>query len=267
MCGSVTSNVGQMLPAASGSFAVAAVYGALANKANNGHLGESFSGENPNLNRLGDPQTGRVKMSRYLVIAYAGNHRPAVQHSRDRGFLQRMVGWEAASTLKRYEPILDGFVEFLLQKRRSAPIATDTPSEVERFRDEELRQGKSAVTANFTLKVLRAVFNSARRKGLTPTNPAEAVELMPEDCEERLPFTEEQIRQLLPAANTEWIGMIFLGLHAGLRLNDAANLTWENVDLVNRTLSFRPQKTAGRKQGKKRETVIFLHPDLFLPKT
>jgi integrase len=133
---------------------------------------------------------------------------------------------------------------------------------VERFRAEELKQGKSAVTANFALKVLRAVFNSARRKGLMPTNPAEAVELMAEDCEERLPFTEEQIRQLLPVANTEWMGMILLGLHGGLRLNDAANLTWENIDLVNRTLSFRPQKTAGRKHDKARETVIFLHPDL-----
>ena len=85
---------------------------------------------------------------------------------------------------------------------------------------------------------------------------------MPEDCEERLPFTEEQIRQLLPVANTEWMGMIFLGLHAGLRLNDAAHLTWQNIDLVNRTLSFRPQKTAGRKRGKERDTIIFLHPDL-----
>jgi hypothetical protein len=40
---------------------------------------------------------------------------------------RKQVG-KAASTLKRYEPILDGFVEFLPQKRRSAPIATVTPS-------------------------------------------------------------------------------------------------------------------------------------------
>jgi hypothetical protein len=79
-------------------------------------------------------------------------------------------------------------VEFLPEKRRSAPIATVTASEVERFRAEELKQGKSAVTANFAVKAIRAVFNSARRKGLTPTNPAEAVELMPEYCEERVPF-------------------------------------------------------------------------------
>jgi site-specific recombinase XerD len=83
------------------------------------------------------------------------------------------------------------FVEFLPEKRRSAPIASITASEVERFRAEELKQGKSAVTANFAVKVIRAVFNSARRKGLTPVNPAEAVELMPENCEERVPFTEE----------------------------------------------------------------------------
>jgi hypothetical protein len=37
----------------------------------------------------------------------------------------------------------------------------------------------------------------------------------------------EQIQQLLRQANIEWMGMILLGLHAGLRLNDAANLTWE----------------------------------------
>ncbi|MGA8654571.1 MAG: tyrosine-type recombinase/integrase [Chthoniobacterales bacterium] len=174
---------------------------------------------------------------------------------------RKQVG-KAASTLKRYRPVLYGFVEFLPQKRRSAPIATVTPSEVERFRDQELRHGKSAVTANFGVKVLRAVFNSARRRGLIPTNPAEAVELMPEDCEERIPFSEEQIRQLLRQANIEWMGMILLGLHAGLRLNDAANLTWENIDLVNRILSFRPQKTAGRKHGRERDTIIVLHPDL-----
>jgi site-specific recombinase XerD len=114
---------------------------------------------------------------------------------------RKQVG-KAAGTLKRYEPILDGFVEFLPEKRRSAPIATGTPSEVERFRDEEPKQGKSAVTANLSVRVLRAVFNSARRKGLMPSNPAEAVELLPENCEERLPFTEEQILQLLPEART-----------------------------------------------------------------
>jgi integrase len=174
---------------------------------------------------------------------------------------RKQVG-KAASTLKRYEPILDGFVSFLPEKRRSAPIATITASEVERFRDEELRQGKSAGTANFAVKVLRAVFNSARRKGLIPTNPAEAVELIPEDCEERIPFGEDQIQELLRRSNVAWTGMILLGLHAGLRLRDAANLTWENVDLVNRTLSFRAQKTAGRKHGRERETIVFLHPDL-----
>jgi hypothetical protein len=88
---------------------------------------------------------------------------------------RKQVG-KAASTLKRYEPILDGFVEFLPQKHRSAPIATVTPSEVERFRDEELRQGKSAVTANFTVKVEDCEERLLKRRFLAPfmANPAEA---------------------------------------------------------------------------------------------
>jgi hypothetical protein len=49
---------------------------------------------------------------------------------------RKQVG-KATSTLKRYEPILDGFVEFLPEKRRSAPIATVTPSDVESFRPQK----------------------------------------------------------------------------------------------------------------------------------
>lgn len=45
-------------------------------------------------------------------------------------------------------------------------------------------------------------------------------------------------------------------------MNDVANLTWENVDLAAGTLSFREQKTAKRKRGKAKETVVCLHRDL-----
>jgi hypothetical protein len=61
---------------------------------------------------------------------------------------------------------------------------------------------------------------------------AKAVERLPEETEERLPFDEEQVKALLAAAkaenNDEWRGMVLFGYHAGLRLTDSANLTWDN---------------------------------------
>jgi integrase len=54
--------------------------------------------------------------------------------------------------------------------------------------------------------------------------------------------------------------MILLGYHAGLRLTDCTNLTWDNVDLANRTLTFRAKKTAKRTGNK--ETTIALHEDV-----
>ena len=168
----------------------------------------------------------------------------------------------SSGTLSRYGPVLQGFLESLSEKRRRVSVASITALEVERFRNAELEAGKTPGTANFAVKVLRAVFNTARRRGLCPSNPAEAVEMLPEVCEERLPFSKDQVKDLLAVAGNEWRGMILLGYHTGIRLSDAANLTWANVDLLNRILVFRARKTAGRIKAAQKDSVVYMHPDL-----
>lgn len=166
-------------------------------------------------------------------------------------------------TLSRYRPILDGFIAFIGDRRARASVGSITSSEITRFRDAQVAAGKIASTANLAVKVLRAVFSSARRLGIALTNPAEGVTLLDEsDSEERVPFTPAQTRDLLQAADIEWRGMILFGYHTGIRLNDAANLTWQNIDLAARTVTFRDQKTSARKQRSKRDTTVFLHSDV-----
>ena len=168
-----------------------------------------------------------------------------------------------ASTLSRYEPILDGFINSIGERRAGASIASITPTEIERFRNEQIAAGKAPTTANLAVQVLRGVFTSARRLGLALTNPAEAVDLLDASgAEERIPFTPDQTRDLLRVADREWRGMILFGYHTGIRLNDAANLTWQNIDLAARTLTFRDQKTSARKKRSKRDTIVFLHRDV-----
>jgi integrase len=166
------------------------------------------------------------------------------------------------ATWLKYRPTLHSFLESLHERRRTAPVSSISITECQRYRDGEIKAGKSAATVNLSMRVIRSVFTDARRAGIVATNPAEAVKPLPEDGEERIPFTEAAIRDLLSQADTAWRGMVLLGFHCGLRLSDAANLCWSNVDLETRTLKFEARKTSRRKKPSERTTTVYLHADL-----
>lgn len=175
---------------------------------------------------------------------------------------RRQIHGRAASTSKRYQAVFDSFFALIGEARAAARLIGITPLDIERFKDAELQAGKSASTADFAVKVLHAVFGDAVRKGIITANPAAGVEKSSGMSEERQPFTDEQIIALLRAADAEWRGMILFGAHAGLRLADAASLTWLNLDLAGQKLSFRAQKTASRKKGREKDTEVKLHREL-----
>ena len=160
-------------------------------------------------------------------------------------WLQR--GVKASTTRKRYQSVVNGFLNFIGPKRSSASIGSITSDEIERFRDHERALGKSASTADFSVKVLKAMFESARKKNQRIDNPAEAVDPISSSQQKRQPFSDIQISLLLSLADQEWQGMILLGAFGGLRLNDAANIRWNQIDLNSESLSFTPAKTALRK--------------------
>ena len=64
---------------------------------------------------------------------------------------------------------------------------------------------------------------------------------------------------LLDKATPEWRGMILVGGQGGLRIGDAARLTWTNVDFDRKLIRFQPQKSQG---NKKRELETPLLPDV-----
>jgi integrase/recombinase XerD len=68
------------------------------------------------------------------------------------------------------------------------------------------------------------------------------------------PFTVEQVRKLLDAADDEWKGAILAGYTTGARLGDVVNLRWEDIDFEQGVLTFVQRKT-------QTEVVIGLHPD------
>lgn len=168
------------------------------------------------------------------------------------------------ATQSRYEQVIRGFIGSLPEHRRTAEVSTIAAKEVRLWRDGLVTDGLSESTCNVGLSIVRSLFGDARKQGILAINPAEAVPaLHAVNVDERHPFSAEQVKALLAVADIEWTGMVLFRWCCGLRISDAANLCWNNVDLVNPVLSFEQRKTSHRKRRKsERTTVIYLHDDL-----
>lgn len=166
---------------------------------------------------------------------------------------------KAKGTGQRYRKVVESFVARLGERADSA-LGGITPQDVQSFRDEELKLGKANKTANLAVKTLRIALNSARRQGLILTNPAEVVDHLPDNSAERGTFTSEQIYDLLKMADEEWRGMILVASTCGLRLGDAAGLSWANIDFERKAIRFRQQKKSNN--AKQRDIEVPILPDL-----
>jgi integrase len=103
----------------------------------------------------------------------------------------------------------------------------------------------SAATANLKLRILKGVLADAWRDGAAARNEAAKVRPLKKSASKsRRPFSTEELRLLLQTAGeTEWKGMILLGLYTGQRLKDLANLSWDKIHLDRQEISFRAGKT------------------------
>lgn len=203
-------------------------------------------------------QSAVVKLSRDLCEAIGA---PAIvsktieQHFREQMDSRRALGCSPA-TLARYKPIAGGFLAHLGAGRASASLSSLTAREIEAFRNAEIGSGKGQTTADFAVKVLRGILRDAVRKGEIPHNPADAVKTTGGEAQEREPFTADELTALLKAASgTDWHGMILFGAHCGIRLADAARLTFGAWNQADRTLKFKPTKTG-------KDVVLALHDEV-----
>ena len=172
-----------------------------------------------------------------------------------RGWLKEKTRSRAPGTALRYEGVIDSFITSLPAPKRTMPLGALTVGDFQKFRDQLLSEGRAAATANVAIKILRTPLNVARRQGLIPSNPAEAVEMVTVDTIKKGVFTPENVSQLLKIANWEWQGLILAGYYTGGRAGDLSNLKWSSVDLERKTIGFGQRKT-------KRFIEIPLHPEV-----
>jgi integrase len=146
-------------------------------------------------------------------------------------------------TLEAYKKSVDKFLAFL-GPAADADISFVRKATITAFRA-EVALGVSSTTGNFDLRVVQAMFRSAKIGGYLAEDPAEFVEPLKREDREvvRRPFTTDELRSILAGANDEWKSLIRFGLYTGQRLGDIAALTWANLDLEQNTIRLEPRKT------------------------
>ena len=161
---------------------------------------------------------------------------------------------KSESTHTRYSGAVDKFLDSL-NDRRNKPLTALTPRDLERFMEAREKENLSPSTVGLSVKVIRTALNHARRQGLIPTNPAEAVELPEAQCAERGTFTPAEVKMLMDAGKGEWPTLILLAYYTGARLSDCCRMSWADVDLSAGTVTYTQVKTG-------QKITLPLHADL-----
>jgi integrase len=150
------------------------------------------------------------------------------------------------TTHDRYELAVRSLLDFL-DAKADRKLESLTASTILAWRDH--CAGKLSVpTVNTHLRIVRTCLSAARKHELMNGSPANRVASLKERGEsKRREMTIEEIQRVLKqCGNSPWRGLVLTGVYSGQRLGDCARLTWAQIDLTAKTVSFVTEKTGKR---------------------
>ena len=204
--------------------------------------------------------SARKHVARLLAIATGEEMTAYTLDTWSTEWLRRKTRDSSKATMARYNGHTEALLSWLGADRREKPLESLTALDARKWREALLDEGRAGKTVLAYMKDAGAIFRAAIREGLVSFNPFTALEAIDtSDSQERKPFTPEEVAKLMEAAPTEeWRGLILSAAFTGLRLGDAARLSWASVDLEAKRITLIPSKT----KKKKREVRIPIQPDL-----
>jgi integrase len=163
-------------------------------------------------------------------------------------------------TRLKYLQVKDDFLASL-GRRSNAKLESIGLKDFLEFRNRLLAEGRTPQTVDqLVRKILASPFTLAVKLGMLDSNPLAHLPPLRSTRMEKGVFGPEEIAKLVECASGDWKGLILAGYYTGGRLSDLARLIWANVDLVEKTISFRQKKTEGKSVRAKLKIPI--HPEL-----
>ena len=204
--------------------------------------------------------TARKYLSKLLAIATGEELASYTLETWIDEWMRRKGRDSSKSTMARYKGHTDALLLWLGVDRSKKPLESLTALDARRWREELQDKGRAGKTVLAYMKDAGAVYRAAIREGLVSFNPFTALEAIDtSDSLDRKPFTSQEVAALMEAApSPEWCGLNLVAAFTGLRLGDAARLSWASVDLETKRITLIPSKT----KRKKREVRIPIQPDL-----
>jgi len=154
----------------------------------------------------------------------------------------------STATIGKYTSKINSFLSHLGENKSNQSINTLSKDDIQNWKDHLLEIGLGGTTVDWSVGLIKRALHNAEIDGLAVDNVAKGIRSIGEGAETKERFSEKEVRDIYDKACEEWKGMILIGLWYGMRINDAANLKWENVNIQDAvpivgTLTYVPTKT------------------------
>lgn len=112
------------------------------------------------------------------------------------------------------------------------------------FQDEP-KKGRAVSTVNSSIFHLKGVMEFAVKNGYLSDNPVDGISPMKKDRNEPDPLTRDEFQRIINAANHPQIKNFWsIAVYTGMRHGELCALAWEDIDLVNGTITVSRNITA-----------------------
>ena len=177
----------------------------------------------PNILSKNSLPVARMKFSEYLINWLEEEHKHNIAHS----------------TYKRYLALAKIHINTVLGEIELQKLSSN---DITRMLAVMREAGQSARSQQQARALLSVALRDAEYKGYISVNPVTRVRNPQGKRTEICPLTIEEVKRLLKTYSGTFLGArLHIALICGLRQGEALGLTWDDVDLENRTLKIRKQ--------------------------